>query len=210
MVALVVGLGITITTGIVCGRVSQRWGPVPDLVAAGKHLSSLPTQIGSWQLLEEDSMSESEIQMLSCAGYVNRKYIDRRSGDTVSMAIYVGPSGPISVHTPEVCFSSRDYTPEAAHRRVEFAAPNNLKHSLWSTTFRANNAIADRLRVYYGWLVDDTWTAAESPRFTFAGSPMLFKLQIACSVPPGKSGDGIDPCHAFLQELFRSGWKVRN
>lgn len=208
LAVIAAGLAITIATGAVCGHVSQRWGAQPDLVAAGQHLKSLPPKIGSWQLVQEDEMSESEIQMLSCAGYVNRTYIDQASGNTVTLAIYVGPSGPISVHTPEVCYSSRDYTLESERKRVDFKDSNNLEHALWSTTFRSNNAVGERLRVYYGWLADDVWTAADSPRFSFAGSPMLFKLQIAAPVPPGKSGEGDDPCQAFLQELLQSGWKV--
>ncbi len=154
-------------------------------------------------------MADSEIRMLSCAGYVNRKYINRDSGRTVSLAIYVGPSGPISVHTPEVCYSSRDYIPEAGHKREEFTDSSNRKHSLWGITFRANNAVAERLRVYYGWLADEEWLAADSPRIAFAGSPILFKLQIAALVPPGSGSEDADPCRAFLEELLRSGWKVQ-
>jgi Protein of unknown function (DUF3485) len=207
-VLILVGIGITLVTGVVCGRVSQRWGAAPDLVAAGAHLKSLPVQIGSWQLLEEEEMGAAEIQILSCAGYVNRKYIDRRTGDTVSLAIYVGPSGPIAVHTPEVCYPSRDYTAEGTRERVEFVGSNGTNHALWNTTFRSNNAIGERQSVFYGWLADEVWTASESPRFAFAGRPMLFKLQIAAPMPPKDAAEQRDPCRAFLQELLKSGWKA--
>jgi len=153
-------------------------------------------------------MGATELQMLSCAGYVNRKYVDRETGDVVSLAIYVGPPGPIAVHTPEVCYSSRDYTAEGARKRVDFPGSNEIGHTLWNTRFRSNNAIGERLSVYYGWLADDAWTAAESPRFAYAGSPMLFKLQIAAPVPPADAAEQKDPCRAFLQELMRSGWKT--
>jgi hypothetical protein len=207
-IVLTAGVGITIATGVVCGRASQRWGAVPDLVAAGDHLKTLPKQIGSWQLVEEEEMGSAEIQMLSCAGYVNRKYADQQTGDVVSLAIYVGPPGPIAVHTPEVCYSSRDFTAEGARKRVEFAGANDLTHALWNTRFRSNNAIGERLTVYYGWLADNEWNATESPRFAFAGSPMLFKLQIAANMPASDEAGQQDPCRNFLQALMQSGWKT--
>jgi hypothetical protein len=206
--ALVVGVGITVVTGAVCGRVSQRWGPVPDMVAAGEHLKSLPAQIGSWQLVEDDTMPEAVIRTLSCAGYVNRKYVDRHSGSTVMLAIYVGPTGPISVHTPEICYSSRDYLPEENRQRVQLSDLGGKAQTFWCTTFRSNNVLAEQLRVYYGWCAEHDWMAAESPRFDFAGWPLLFKLQISSLVPPGEKGAAQDPCRAFLEDLLKSGWKV--
>jgi hypothetical protein len=203
------GLVITIGTGLVCGNITHRWGAQPDLLAAGAHLKTFPTRIGNWQLAEEAPMSDSEIAMLSCAGYVNRTYIDQKSGNTVSLAIYVGPPGPIAVHTPEVCYSSRDYTVEGERKRVQFDSSDHREHSLWNTKFRANNAIGERQSVYYGWLADETWIAADSPRFAFAGSPMLFKLQIAARVPPDTAGASVDPCQEFLREMLQHGWKVR-
>lgn len=208
VIALVVGIGITVATGVVCGRVSQRWGPVPDMVAAANHLKSLPAQIGSWHLVGEEMMPATTIRTLSCAGYVNRKYVDRHSGDTVSLAIIVGPTGPISVHTPEICYSSQAYSIEEPRRRVQLAVAGANDDSFWCTTFRSKNAMAEQLRVYYGWCADRKWTAAESPRFNFAGQPLLFKLQIASLVPPGEKEAAKDPCRVFLQELLQSGWKV--
>jgi len=205
---LAVGVGITVVTGVVCGRVSQRWGPVPDMVAAAEHLKSLPARIGSWQLVEENTMPAAVVQTLSCAGYVNRTYVDRHSGNTVSLAITVGPSGPISVHTPEICYSSQAYSIEAPRKRVQLPAEVGHGDAFWCTTFRSNSAIAEQLRVYYGWCADRAWTAAESPRFSFAGRPLLFKLQIASLVPPGEASEEQDPCRDFLEDLLRSGWNV--
>jgi hypothetical protein len=208
-ILVAIGLVVTIATGAVSGHLSQRWGPAPDLIAAGDQLKTMPEQFGNWQLVEEDTMEESVVRMLSCSGYVNRKYVDRNSGEDVDVAIMVGPSGPISVHTPEICFSSRDYTLESDRQRVELTDADERLHTVWSSTFRSNGALGAKLRVYYAWLPDDIWTAADSPRFTFAGRPLLFKLQAAAPIMPGKSNDSRDPVRRFLQDLLKSGWKVR-
>ena len=203
-----VGIGITIATGVVCGRVSQRWGPVPDLLAAARHLESLPTQIGDWQLLGEEEIPELVVRTLSCAGYVNRHYVNRKSGETVDLAIIVGPGGPISVHTPEICYSSRAYSIEEPRRRMQLSDGDGHKHSFWNTDFRSTNATAEQLRVYYGWCADGTWIASDSPRFQFAGRRLLFKLQMSSRVPPAKTENVQDPCQEFLSAFLQSGWNV--
>lgn len=206
---LAAGLGITIATGVVCGRISQRWGPVPDMLAAADHLRTFPVNIGSWQLSEEVTMPELIVDTLHCAGYVSRKYVDRRTGDEISLAIIVGPSGPVSVHTPEICYSSQAYTIEEPRKAKELVDVAGNRHAFWFTTFSSNVAIAEELRVYYGWSADRTWNASESPRFEFAGKPMLFKLQIAAEVPPLHADAGKDPCQDFLEQLLQSGWTLK-
>jgi hypothetical protein len=159
-------------------------------------------------LADEEAVPAPIIETLQCAGYVNRKYIDRRTGDEVHLAIIVGPSGPIAVHTPEICFSSQAYSIEEPRQARELVDSAGDPHTFWYTTFSSTNAIAEQLRVYYGWCGDEKWQASESPRFEFAGQPMLFKLQISSRVPPGKSSTGKDSCQAFLEKLLASGWKV--
>lgn len=207
LAVLAAGVGITLTTGIVCGRVSQRWGPVPDMVAAAAHLKQLPAQLGNWQLVKEDNLSDKVTQTLMCAGYVIRTYVDQTTGDSVNLAIIVGPTGPISVHTPEICYSSQAYSLTDPREAQQLADGKGKIHRFWRTIFRSTNATAEQLCVYYGWCADREWQAAESPRFEFAGRPMLFKLQMASLVPPGHLNDR-NACESFLRELLNSGWHV--
>lgn len=205
---LAAGLGVTIATGVVCGRVAQRWGPVPDMLAAAEHIQSLPTNLGQWQLAEEIKMPAAIVDTLQCAGYVNRRYVDRETGDMVSVAIIVGPAGPVSVHTPEICYSSQAYSIEEPRAAAELVDLAGKKHTFWFSTFRSTDAIAENLRVYYGWTADGVWQATESPRFEFAGKRMLFKMQIAAQVSPVKADDDRETCQAFLEALLKSGWKL--
>jgi hypothetical protein len=208
-VAFTVGLVVTIATGVVCGRFSNRWGPVPDLIAAGDLLKSMPKTLGDWQLVEDQPIDESVVQMLECSGYVNRVYRHRTSGEEASVSIVVGPAGPISVHTPEICFSSRNYTLEHDRQRFELTDAENRVHSFWGSTFRSNSAVGGKLRVFYAWLPNEIWTAADSPRYSYAGRPLLYKLQAAASLPPGESNESLDPVRSFVQDLVMSGWKIR-
>ncbi len=204
---IVLLLAITLVTGAVHGRLTQRWGPVPDLLAAARHLESFPQQFGDWQLLKMEPIDESTIQMLSCAGYVNRQYVNRKTGQTVSVAIMLGPSGPISVHTPEVCYSSRAYSIKDPRKPISISDSEGQSHTFWNLSFRTNTPSTEQLRVYYAWYGKRGWEASTSPRFEFAGRALLFKLQIA-SLGPAVPRDQQDPCAEFLAAMLRSGWSV--
>jgi hypothetical protein len=203
------GIAVTVLAGVVYGRLTQRWGPVPDLVAAARQLHSFPTELGDWKLLKEDTINESVRRILNCAGDLNRQYVNRRSGDTISLAIVLGPAGPISVHTPEICYSSRAYSIATPRKQVLFTDHRGRSHAFWALTFHSNQVNADQLCVYYGWTSDGRWRAPESARFEFAGRPLLYKLQIAALAPPSQANtpsDSQDACAKFLTALLESGW----
>jgi hypothetical protein len=203
-----VAVATTVAAGFVHGRLTQRWGPVPDLLAAGAHLSTLPAQIGDWQLVSDEPIDERTLQMLSCAGHVKRQYVNRKTGETIWVAILVGPSGPIAVHTPEICYSSRATTIEGERAPVSLVDAEGRSNTFWSLWFATSNPSADRLRVWYGWSGSGVWKASESPRFEYAAQPLLFKLQIASFVPSAERENPSDPCQGFLSALLQSGWNV--
>ena len=205
---LALGLTITVAAGLVYGRASQRWGPAPDLAAAAKQLDGMPTEFGDWQLVKNIPMDDDAIRMLQCAGYVNRQYVNGRTGETVNVAVTLGPSGPISVHTPEICFSSQDYTPVDDRKRIELPDQLDGQQSFWKVVFQPNNGTADSMSVCYAWSAGNGWEASDHPRFEFAGQNVLYKLQIASLVAAAAVNDKQGPCERFLSDLAKSGWKV--
>lgn len=209
LILLACAVAYTVVTGLVYGRFTQRWGPVPDLLAKGRHLETFPKEIGDWLLLKEDTLSELIQETLSCTGYVNRQYVNRKTGERIGFAVYVGPAGPISVHTPEICYSSQAYAIQEPRKVAILPGPADQTNSFWQLTFRSTNKSADLERVYYAWSTGGSWMASESPRFEFGGLPALYKLQIAAQVPPAdESSTHDDPCKEFLTELLRSGWNL--
>lgn len=208
LVPVAVGLLITVLTGIVYGRLCQRWGPNDDLKKAAQHLATFPKEFGDWQLVSDDPMSAFVIKTLSCAGYVNRQYVNQRTGETVSIAITAGPSGPISVHSPEICYSSNAYTVADERSEIMLTDENQREHAFWSVAFNPKIASGDQLRVIYAWSDGSQWTAPANPRFAFAGRPSLHKLQLSTLVPKSESEASQDPGKRFLADLLKSGWTV--
>jgi hypothetical protein len=206
--ATTAGVLLTLLVGAVYGHYSQRWGASPDLIAAGKRLETFPEAIGPWQLEKVEPVSDLVVQILACTGYVNRRYVNRETGQTVGVALVVGPSGPISVHTPEICYSSRSYRIAESDAKKAIPGDGERPHSFWSVTFEPAKFGAEALRVYYAWNTGSGWRAASAPRFEYGGFPLLYKLQVSGPFDPTAEEGRSDPAGEFLTQLVRSGWSL--
>jgi hypothetical protein len=198
---------LTMASGAVYGRWTQRWGAPPDLKAAADRLTSIPREVGDWRMLEERPMADEVVETLQCAGYLNRVYVNEATGATVNVAMIVGPPGPTAVHTPEICYSSRAYEITGPRMKSLFKPTNGLSHSLWTTTFHSRNPGSDGLRVYYGWSLGDQWIASESPRFEFGGNALLYKIQVAGLIGSDTDDEAHDSCRRFVDAFLEAIWK---
>jgi hypothetical protein len=163
-------------------------------------------------MTEERDVPPLVLETLRCEGHVHRSYVNRETGETVNVALIVGPSGPTAVHTPEICFSSRAYEITDPRETKFFGASGDSdSSSLWKTRFRSQNAEAGELQVYYGWSTGGAWTASQSPRFEFGGSPLLYKIQVSAQMGPTKEdGPHSDPCKDFIDALLETYWQQRS
>jgi len=96
------GLAVILLSGVVYGHYTRRWGAPPDLAAAAKQLETFPTQFGDWKLKSDHEMSSSVVNMLECAGYVNRTYVNSKTGEAVALAIIVA----LPVRSPSIRLKS--------------------------------------------------------------------------------------------------------
>lgn len=203
-----IAIGLIVIGGALYGNYSQRWGPPADLLAMGQAVDTMPDKIGDWNKIDETRMEKSVLEMLECAGYVNRQYQHRSTGQIVNVAVLVGPPGPIAVHTPEICFSSRAYEQRSIRERLEMKAQLAGVHSFWRLDFDTKNMLANRLRVYYAWSIGPRWIAADAPRYEFAAGPALYKLQLATEIPAGNFEENREAGEMFLQALIDSNWRL--
>ena len=173
LLGVVVAFGLTILSGVLQGRMRNRWGPSPDTVRAAEKLAELPSQFGNWKLRSTGRLGETAEQMLECTGYIVRDYQNQATNDLVSVTVLLGPPGPISVHTPEVCFPSRDYSAMGLREEVVIRGEEKQNDQFWSLSYKANNLRGDMLRVYYAWSTGRHWSASGEPRMKYAG-PTVF------------------------------------
>jgi hypothetical protein len=199
-IAVLVAIGLTVASGAVVGKMSNRWGPSDESRAAAKKLEQCPENFGNWELNSSEEFSDGVVNMLECSGYISRVYVNKDSGEKVHVAVILGPSGPIAVHTPEVCmFSSRD------HKIVEPRKATVVGDSgdqLWAMTGERNDLTASLVRVYYGWTPGNQWAATDNPRVSLASCPYLYKIQIQTHLPAGTDIADNDPCKNFLKDFL--------
>lgn len=201
-IGLAVVVALTVGVSMVHGKYSNRWGKPPDMEGAAGRVRGLPETIGDWEMRDSNDFADNVIKQLQCTGYVNRVYVHKKTGDTVSVAVLVGPPGPISVHTPEVCYPSMNLEiyQKADTQKLEL---DGVENEFSSVLFRSRGLEAERLRVWYSWANDGRWVVPKfSPRMAFSGSPMLFKVQVASQVEGDGGKDELDPCRLFLTDFI--------
>lgn len=164
--------------------------------AAAKLGRPLPDRVGGWRLLREGELETDVIKMLQCEAYINRVYVHDETGDRVSVAMILGPGGPIAVHTPEICYSSQDYTLDGERTMTTLLDGKGTEQTFWNVSFQPNNVGAQPIRVLYGWSNGTSWEATKDPRFAHGWRPYLYKIQIAGPIA-GNLAD-FEPCQDFL------------
>ncbi len=199
-IALVAAL--TIFSGVLQGKMRNRWGASSDIVAAAGKLVKIPSQFGDWRLQSSESLDETSSRMLECAASMVRNYENQATGDTISVTLVLGPPGPISVHTPEVCFGSRNFKSRSEREKTAIPGGENEQDEFWAMNYAANNLRGDLIRVYYAWSKGDRWSAPKDARFWSAGQPYLYKMQLLARLAPGANEQSEDPCLKFLQEFL--------
>lgn len=147
-------------------------------------------------------MDKDTVEMLECTGSIVRTYRNPRTGDVVSLFVIVGPAGPIAVHTPEICYSSRNYKSRDARSQVAMAGEQGQDDQLWALSFKTKSVQEDLLRVYYAWSTGNRWSAPKDARFAFAGWPYLYKLQLSSKLPAGTDLKTHDTCREFLKDFL--------
>ena len=196
-------LAMTVMSGILSGMASQRWGASQAAQPLAEQLQTLPADVGDWSLQEEAPLSETVQNILQCQGHLNRVYQNNRTGRQVSVAVILGPSGPVAVHKPSICYSSRNFIITDQESPIDIDTEVG-KQSLWFTEFQSKGLEKETLQTYHAWSFDGKWEATQEPRLAYMWRPYLFKIQVAAVAPPGESADektGIEFLKDFIPQL---------
>jgi hypothetical protein len=202
VIGIMVLAGVTLLGGAIQGHMSRRWGRSQEFQVLADRLQELPQDVGPWRMKASLPLSPAAEAVLECAGYMCRQYENQKTGELVTVALLLGPAGPISVHTPDVCYTSQDYSILESPTRTQFDAGNGSQDELWSTSLQSMNLTASSLRVYYGWSTGGPWSAPDDARFAFAGQSHLYKIQVAGPLPSPGDEKASDQGRIFLKEFL--------
>jgi hypothetical protein len=199
---VIVGLG-TVGSGWVHGRLANRWGDDSARAAAAERLEqSLPERLGPWRMTTRREMEATAVELLQSAAQLEGVYVNEQTGESVAVLIVVGPSGPISAHTPEICYGGQDYSMAGERRRITVQDQRGGTHSLWQLHALSQHIHQPDLQVIYGWSAGSAWDATDGPRFAFGGLPLLYKLQLHRAISPRRLDQETDPAQDFLARFL--------
>lgn len=200
---VVCGLGLTLADGVIHGRLTYRWsGPPVSRGHAAQLLQRVPSMCGEWEAVLSQPLDPYVVNILQCEAHVNRLYVHRQTGDAVQLAVIMGPFGPTSTHTPDLCYTSRNYTIRDDQHVVQIPVAGTERAELWSITVQLEQVQQEIRRVYYGWSDGGPWTAPRQPRVMYGGRPFLYKVQASTVIAPDAAAGAVDPCRTFLEQFL--------
>jgi hypothetical protein len=201
-IGIAITFGITVGSGVLQGRLSNRWGPSHALQQAGANIEVIPQKFAAWEMKKAETMGEAALNQLQPTGYIQRLYVNRDSGASVNVMVIVGMSGPIAVHTPEICYGTQNNQLLGPRQATRVPCATGGEETVWKTTFRMKGIDAQVQNVYYAWSIGDHWVAADNPRFAYATKPLLYKIQLTSVVPSGLNDQATDPGLQFLTDFL--------
>ena len=196
-----IALIIVTLTAVVHGVLTDRW----TASAKGTDLQNvdvrIPMTVGDW--LGESVAADAKLVSPQTRQLAIR-YTNIRTGSLITMMLVWGRSGPVSVHTPDVCYTGAGYELVSPITRYSvlcdaFDAPATFCVG----DFCKQTADAGApVRVLWAWNATDSWIVPENPRFAFARQPLLYKLYVVRQMLMANEPLDGDPCVEFLRLLL--------
>jgi len=201
-VPVLTALSLVALSGLAHGLVTARWHKAAALEAALERVPAVPLRIGGWHGSELPADPEMVAQAQAEA-YWMRSYQQGTDRPAFTVILMCGRAGPLSVHTPDVCYRGAGY--EMAGSEAVLDAPiqaGGAPAQLWTAVFRKEQpADTRRLRLFWTRSADGTWQAPRAPRLAFAGRPFLYKLYVVRELA-GQTAAEADATVPFLRELL--------
>ena len=204
---LAVTLVLLVSAGVVHGVWTNRWGLPPDIEAAAARLQDVPATIGEWTSTEVP-IDERQLILAEAVGHLSRRYVrpaGNNTTETVHVMVLCGPTGPMSVHPPTVCFTSAGLVQTYPERRAQVLPKDKSQPDTFFETVFVRSAAASPLtmQTLWSWSPGDRWHAAGNPRIAFARAPFLYKIYVTREIvnraAEESSSDEPDPSIKFLE-----------
>lgn len=200
---LTLAFGLVIAAGIVHGRWTHRWTVSHAVEDAVAKVNRLPMTLADWrgQALELD---REQLALGEIAGYVARRYEDRIHGGVVTILLVCGAPGPISVHTPDICYSGAGFVPIGAPKKLALPIEPSSPPAVFRDVLmgKTNSPVPTYLRILWSWSTAGAWEVPHNPRLEFASSDVLYKLYVIREQASVDEQIEEDPCPRFLGILL--------
>jgi hypothetical protein len=186
-------------SGVVHGLWTDRWADPEDQNEALARLQAVPMIIGEWQGEELKTGQDGEEGLVS----VSRRYVRRGTDQAVTVFLACGRPGPVSVHTPDVCYAASGYVVEAPARFEVTTKPGQVPTQFFTSRLSKKKATEETwLRIFWSWGSAGAWQVTDNPRLAFAGQRQLYKLYVLHEMNRPEETPAGDVSIAFLSQLL--------
>jgi hypothetical protein len=202
-VPIAAALTSVIAAGVVHGLWTQRWTMSRAVEIAAAALGRVPTSFGDWRgrPLELD---REQLEMAEIAGYIARRYENQSRNMAVTFILVCGRPGPISVHSPDVCYDGAGFEPLGPPKLLSLPIGNlgqtgRFRHAVFS---KPNAALPTHLSILWSWSADGAWDAPDDPRLAFAPRRALYKLYVIREMASVGEQFEDEPSLGFLKSMM--------
>lgn len=193
----VLALALLVGTGVVHALWTDRWGTPRRVDEAAARLANLPARLGDWEGEWSDVDREKYPPEVYGVG-VEGRFVNAATGGVVTVYLSVGRPGPLTVHTPELCYGGGGFRMAGGEGRLA-AGPAEFSHAVFS---KADGPSPQHVRVLWSWDAGGGWRAHASPRLELARYPMIYKMYLLRTISSPSDPIKDDPIVPFLDLLL--------
>lgn len=185
------------------------WNTSAEPALSAARLANVPSTIGDW-VGADTEIDARQLARAEAVGHLSRRYLHRGTGAEVSVLIICGRPGPVSVHSPDICYGGIGFqtTKAPGRHKVEGETETPGAEFFWANFVKQDPVAAAHLRIYWAWKAGRGWQAPDNPRLTYGAAPALYKLYLIYRPAPGVEPPDHDPCldfmRVFLPELEKA------
>lgn len=192
-------LTLVVLSGVIHGVWSDRWQMGSEPAVWAERLDNVPREIAGWRS-QDLSADPNELKIAELSGALFRRYVHGGNQGEITVAILCGRAGPISVHTPDICFPGGGQ--QMLGTPLRYTLPEDGAEFRTARFRRDNGGNPTVTRVFWSWSADGVWKAPRYPRLGFAQAPALFKLYVIRPLPTPDLPPEKDAAEAFLQKFM--------
>jgi len=180
-------LAVVLLSGFAQGVWSGRWRLSHELEEAVARIGGIPAAFGDWEGRAVE-LDRAQLEQAEAKGH---------------LSLVCGRPGPISVHTPDVCYPGAGFVAAGppVGERLGLTSPARVAEFNSAKFIKRGAASSIALRVFWAWDGEGAWRAPNNPRLNFARFKALYKLYVIHETTSSDRGRDAAICRGFLEHF---------
>ena len=176
-------------------------------------MDNIPTEFGAWKRTKTAELPWYALEQLKVSRAENWTYVNEQTNEYVHVSFLVGPTGRLSVHTPEACMDGQGYMISQQRQRESFSKKNDednaeksdSQDTFWRVAIASKAAPENQIVSYYALGTGKRWWAREDPRHELVQYPFILKMQVETATA---NPEGYNAASRFLKEFLPEVTKI--